>query len=980
MTIEEVREAVSLDESQTTYDPSKLPSEQVLLEACEGLVEKDSGGIMKFIHATIQEFFDRTSTRGMHSSDLMSEVFTGREARNLKLARACLTYLKFEHFNAGKASSAEGLGQRFSNFKFLKYAAQSIGDHLRNSSQDGCRDGWRALMALSGPKVQSWLQAYYYDADPERGNRTFLPVRFPFDQIPSFSPSTWQSLLPVVHGLEVVLDDLKLNADSLDPRLLLVSSNDYTMLHHALAWRRTSIAAKLVPLMDEKSLNRMTDSGCTAVNIAALQGLTQLVQQLAQRGVDLLRTEWPTAAPLYNAVNAGYYDAAQVLLDYGAPPNQKSGEKLMTALAVFSYKPWTDFTEKLLDSGASVSEKGEDGTTFLHLLCASGNKDKISRSLRGMSRDQIDYALTQGATDLDMVPLLFVSTEEARQYLLSFEVMGPGYRNKYGWNLLELGIAGDDLDLIKTMLCNGKYQACLDAHDCDGYEPVFLLWPEDDLAFMEDLINRNFNDFARTSLGDTDVPEGYKKTPVLFDSLNLAVENSSMLEILLSHGAAANGVDGFTRPLTTACSKRNLESAKLLLKHGADPNASNEDGTCTVMHTAALTSTPDILEFLLQNGGKWDQVGLDGFAPISFCSTIANLDVLLAHGADICFPNPEHITPMVVAFLTNNMDLLKYIHGRMPLRVGEPDFFTIPLLHAITQGKHEFVDYVLPLSDLRENVLDQPVLTHIATDGKDESAIRKALAVCKDQELDIEVREASSKYTPLMTAFSFCNLTAFKALLEIGADADARYPKMENVTRGTSVLMRCSRAAKFTPFLDELLKRPDVERLLAARNKVGSTALHYHVAVPDNMRKLIAAGADVNAVSSDKNFTPLHMAALGPQMDTVAKGTTTTEAYIESFQLLLDAGAKTDIEDSQGNSPVAYTRETFGWKWFLSLVWKIHTRDLRKWQVSLVKIGAVGITGFSTWLLIFILRSLARRVLQLRLRPGWLRRGLRDKS
>lgn len=130
---------------------------------------------------------------------------------------------------------------------------------------------------------------------------------------------------------------------------------------------------------------------------------------------------------------------------------------------------------------------------------------------------------------------------------------------------------------------------------------------------------------------------------------------------------------------------------------------------------------------------------------------------------------------------------------------------------------------------------------------------------------------------PLFDALKTSNTAALKALLDKGADPNARDAE------GTPALM----AAVLFANADSAKLLLDHHADPNASNKTGATALMW--AMPDvaKARLLIAAGADVNARAKNTQRTPLLIAASYPQSMPV-------------LQLLLDHGADIHAKDRLG--------------------------------------------------------------------------------
>lgn len=56
--LEELVEAVSIEGYHTRHDLGNFCEPELILESCAGIVEVDSDGYVRFVHATVREFFD----------------------------------------------------------------------------------------------------------------------------------------------------------------------------------------------------------------------------------------------------------------------------------------------------------------------------------------------------------------------------------------------------------------------------------------------------------------------------------------------------------------------------------------------------------------------------------------------------------------------------------------------------------------------------------------------------------------------------------------------------------------------------------------------------------------------------------------------------------------------------------------------------------------------------------------------------------
>lgn len=134
--------------------------------------------------------------------------------------------------------------------------------------------------------------------------------------------------------------------------------------------------------------------------------------------------------------------------------------------------------------------------------------------------------------------------------------------------------------------------------------------------------------------------------------------------------------------------------------------------------------------------------------------------------------------------------------------------------------------------------------------------------------------------------------------LNAGADPNTTYDFSPHLPRDMTVLMMTAGRPQNNPEIAEVLITNGAN--VNATNQGGYTALHYalnHNNV-EAVRQLIAAKAQLNTRDRSFGYAPLHIASMEGRP-------------IESLQMLLEAGADTEVKDERGRTPFTYAFERY---------------------------------------------------------------------
>jgi uncharacterized protein len=421
-----------------------------------------------------------------------------------------------------------------------------------------------------------------------------------------------------------------------------------------------------------------------------------------------------------------------------------------------------------------------------------------------------------------------------------------------------------------------KDKADVNAAESDGTTPLHYAVYNDDVALVESLLKAG----AKPSLANK-----YGSTPLLEAAVR---GNPVVIEKLLKAGADSNqgNADGQTALLIVARTS-NVTVAKLLISHGAQVNVTEHWHDQTPLMWAAAEKQPAMVKLLLDHGAKvdarsrlnqWTRMvtaepraqmrDVGGFTPLLYAAREGCLEcvkLLLASHADINLPDPEGVTPLIMALTNFHFDVGAYMvskkanvntwdwWGRTPLW-ATVDLNTIP--HGGRPDRPS-------LDDTTSVKMLEILLDAGANPNVQLKLFPPYRAVGPDRGADLMLTMGA---TPLLRAAKAADVAAIRLLLAHGAN-----PNLPNIQGVTPVMAAAGLGSNEIDTRGRFKTQPDqvasIDLLVKggadinAHDNRGQTALHGAAlfGYDDVIKDLVAHNANVNA-KDEKGMTPLDSA------------------------------------------------------------------------------------------------------------------------
>src|SRR5215470_2839639 len=230
------------------------------------------------------------------------------------------------------------------------------------------------------------------------------------------------------------------------------------------------------------------------------------------------------------------------------------------------------------------------------------------------------------------------------------------------------------VSLFFTPLATAQQRAATDVNrrGVDGSTPLQWAVYDGNIAEVRRLIKAG----ANVSLANN-----YGVTPM---GLAAEVGNAEILKLLIAAGANADSPNPEGQTALMAVARTgNVEAAQLLIDHGATIDAKEKWGGQTALMWASARRHPEMMKLLIAKGanvnassinrdyqrhvtaeGRPKNLDTGGLTPLLYAARencLACVKVLLEKGADINLPDPDGVSPLLLAIMNSNWDIAKHL-------------------------------------------------------------------------------------------------------------------------------------------------------------------------------------------------------------------------------------------------------------------------------------------------------------------------------
>lgn len=414
---------------------------------------------------------------------------------------------------------------------------------------------------------------------------------------------------------------------------------------------------------------------------------------------------------------------------------------------------------ELLLKKADVNAPQADGSTALHWAAQADDLELAGLLIKAGAKASV--ANVTGAT-----PLLLASVNGSAAMIDRLIAAGADPNvplNASGDTALMMASRAGKLDAVRVLLDRG---AKVDTQETWGGTNA-LMWAvaEKHSAVAKLLVERRADVNARSYYVPSASGRGFEGTTPVPNKTGQEFEEFA---------------SGWLTPLMMAARENDLESARLLVKAGADINAQSGDGK-DALSLAFFDGSYDVADFLIDSGAKLNQADAQRFTPLFWAVDRRNMET----APNFPWMETRDPLPLIRKMLDKGADPNALINStpRARMREGSPRLvYATALMRAALAGDVELARLLLShganpriISKDRETTLMAASGTGFINGYHRQRTPAERLELVK---LLVELGEdvnAADNYgiTPLMVAANLGDLEVVKYLISKGADLAA---------------------------------------------------------------------------------------------------------------------------------------------------------------------------------------------------------------
>ena len=526
----------------------------------------------------------------------------------------------------------------------------------------------------------------------------------------------------------------------------------------------TETVRYLVGLKDV-NVNHKADDDWSALFNAVLRNHADVVEVLIDAGADIETTDEQGCSPLHWACRSGALAVVIILVAAGAGAcvtcnfgdtclmfaaryghtetvrflvglsqahgSHKSDDGYSAVLEVAVELNHADVMQVLIDAGADIEVKGNDGRSPLLVASQCGNPQVVKVLVKAGA----DVCVTDSQGHTCLTTAASLGHTETMRTLLCMPEVDVNRSNISGDTALHHAVLPKHSAVSKLLIDAG---ADIDAKAGKGRTPLHWACEVGELDIVEMLVEAGADvcvvdddgytclivaasfghaETVRYLVGLREVDVNHSNTEG-FTPLHLAVSQkySAVSKLLIDAGADIEAqTSRRSTPLHWACEGGELDIVEMLVEAGADVSVVDDDGYTCLILAVDVGHTETVRTLLCMTEVDVNQSNAEGNTPLHFAVSqkdFAVSKVLIDAGADVEAKDSEGSTPLHCACEVGELEIVKMlVKAGADVSVVD-DAGSTCLILAASFGHAETVRYLVGLREVDVNHRD--LLGHTA--------------------------------------------------------------------------------------------------------------------------------------------------------------------------------------------------------------------------------------------------------------------------
>lgn len=436
----------------------------------------------------------------------------------------------------------------------------------------------------------------------------------------------------------------------------LVDNAGWNAIHFAAEHKHTLIVKWLLSLEQEKlsQNSNLTPSLMIAIEKQKINYL----QTLLEGGANPFVTLKDGKNAMHIAAAKGLATFVKMLSSYSQLINSCTPQKV-TPLMLAAEEGKIKTCQILLSLGADLSCEDSEGRDATFYAAKSRQVETLQALLiyeQTLTRNPYGYTALRKT--------ILLGNSEICEVLLEVGA-DPYVINQDHWNAMHEAAWNGKAKVVNTLL---KYSNLIESKTSSGQTPLLLAIENGKSEVCEVLLKASADPLAVNHNG--------------FNAMHTAIKSgkSEIVKMLIANKTLINltfKVGKDDTPLMLAAETGNQEICEILLKAGANPLATAQDGW-NAMHMAAKSGNNAIVKLLAEFRSLIDSKNDVGNTPLMIAAETGNLEVcevLVNAGANIALKNLNKLSAINLASNAQKNDIVKFLLAceisKKPLRRNE---------------------------------------------------------------------------------------------------------------------------------------------------------------------------------------------------------------------------------------------------------------------------------------------------------------------